>query len=94
MKVVLTFIGVCKLSCMLACDLSSQLTDHNIGSSQDTSFEQLVMSETHGRGVDLVLSSLGEEKLQASLRCLGPRGRFLEIGISDLQKNNTIGMIM
>jgi fatty acid synthase len=51
------------------------------------------MSETHGRGVDLVLNSLAEEKLQASLRCLGPRGRFLEIGISDLQKNNTIGMI-
>jgi fatty acid synthase len=52
------------------------------------------MSETHGRGVDLVLNSLAEEKLQASVRCLAPRGRFLEIGKFDLSKNNTIGMIL
>ncbi|KDR03190.1 fatty acid synthase-like [Zootermopsis nevadensis] len=69
-----------------------QLTDRNIGSSRDTSFEQLIMSETNGRGVDLVFNSLTEEKLQASVRCLAPRGRFLEIGIFNLQKNNTIGM--
>jgi fatty acid synthase len=52
------------------------------------------MSETHGRGVDLVLNSLAEEKLQASVRCLAPRGRFLEIGKFDLSNNNTIGMIV
>jgi NADPH:quinone reductase-like Zn-dependent oxidoreductase len=51
------------------------------------------MSETNGRGVDLVLNSLSEDKLQASVRCLAPRGRFLEIGKFDLMNNNTIGMI-
>ncbi|PNF24834.1 hypothetical protein B7P43_G15086 [Cryptotermes secundus] len=69
-----------------------QLTDCNIGNSRDTSFEQLIMTETNGRGVDLVLNSLSEEKLQASIRCLAPRGRFLEIGKFDLIGNNTIGM--
>ncbi|XP_021929702.1 fatty acid synthase-like [Zootermopsis nevadensis] len=69
-----------------------QLMDHNIGSSRDTSFEQLIMSQTNGKGVDLVLNSLSEEKLQASVRCLAPRGRFLEIGKFDLTSNNTIGM--
>jgi NADPH:quinone reductase-like Zn-dependent oxidoreductase len=51
------------------------------------------MSETNGRGVDLVLNTLCAEKFQASLRCLAPRGRFLEIGRLDLA-NNTIGMIL
>jgi len=70
-----------------------QLTDRNIGNSRDTSFEQLVMSETNGRGVDLVLNSLAEEKLQASVRCLAPGGRFLEIGKFDLENNNYLGRL-
>jgi fatty acid synthase len=51
------------------------------------------MSETHGRGVDLVLNSLPEERLQASIHCLAPRGRFLEIGKFDLEKNNLLGRL-
>ncbi|XP_046612929.1 fatty acid synthase [Neodiprion virginianus] len=69
-----------------------QLTDKNIGNSRDTSFEQLVLAETNGRGVDLVLNSLAEEKLQASVRCLAKHGRFLEIGKYDLSKNTALGM--
>jgi hypothetical protein len=73
------------------CSLLFQLTDRNIGSSRDTSFEQLIMTETNGRGVDLVLNSLSKEKLQASVRCLAPRGRFLEIGRFDLANNSLLG---
>lgn len=69
-----------------------QLTDRNIGNSRDTSFEQLVLTETNGRGVDLVLNSLSEEKLQASIRCLAKDGRFLEIGKFDLSNNTPLGM--
>jgi NADPH:quinone reductase-like Zn-dependent oxidoreductase len=49
------------------------------------------MTETNGRGVDLVLNSLSEEKLQASIRCLAHRGRFLEIGKFDLANNSPLG---
>jgi fatty acid synthase len=70
-----------------------QLTDHNIGNSRDTTFEQLVMSETNGRGVDLVLNSLSEEKLKASVRCLAPGGRFLEIGKFDIDNNSNLGRL-
>lgn len=42
-------------------------------------------------GVDLVLNSLAEEKLQASVRCLAQHGRFLEIGKVDLSNNNPLG---
>jgi fatty acid synthase len=51
------------------------------------------MSETNGRGVDIVLNSLAEEKLQASVRCLAPRGRFLEIAKFDLVNNNLLGKL-
>ncbi|XP_043471863.1 fatty acid synthase [Leptopilina heterotoma] len=69
-----------------------QLTDKHIGNSRDTSFEQLVLTETGGRGVDIVLNSLSEEKLQASVRCLAKDGRFLEIGKFDLSNNTALGM--
>uniref|UniRef100_A0A1A9Z5Z9 Fatty acid synthase n=1 Tax=Glossina pallidipes TaxID=7398 RepID=A0A1A9Z5Z9_GLOPL len=69
-----------------------QLKDNHIGNSRDTSFEQMIMRETKGRGVDLVLNSLAEEKLQASVRCLGLNGRFLEIGKFDLSNNSPLGM--
>jgi fatty acid synthase len=48
------------------------------------------MKETNGRGVDIVLNSLAEEKLLASVRCLAPGGRFLEIGKFDLANNNPL----
>ncbi|XP_055685284.1 fatty acid synthase-like [Lutzomyia longipalpis] len=60
-----------------------QLSERYIGNSQDCSFERMIMRETKGKGVDLVLNSLTDEKLQASIRCLGLNGRFLHIGKSD-----------
>ncbi|KOC65238.1 Fatty acid synthase [Habropoda laboriosa] len=68
------------------------IDDDHIGNSRDTSFEQMVMKQTHGKGVDIVLNSLAEDKLQASIRCLGYQGRFLEIGKFDLISNNKLGM--
>ncbi|KAM6164687.1 fatty acid synthase [Rhynchocyon petersi] len=69
-----------------------QLKDDCFANSRDTSFEQHVLRHTAGRGVDLVLNSLAEEKLQASVRCLAQHGRFLEIGKFDLSNNHALGM--
>lgn len=68
-----------------------QLNDRCIGNSRDTSFEQMILSETEGQGVDLVLNSLAADMLQASVRCLGNNGRFLEIGKLDLSNNTPLG---
>ncbi|XP_075558776.1 fatty acid synthase-like isoform X2 [Dermacentor variabilis] len=68
------------------------LQDRNIANSRDLSFAEHIMRETKGRGVDLVLNSLAEEKLQASVRCLAKHGRFVEIGKFDLFENNKLGM--
>ncbi|XP_065226660.1 fatty acid synthase-like [Planococcus citri] len=69
-----------------------KLTDDNIANSRDTTFEQHVLTQTKGKGVDLVLNSLAEDKLQASVRCLAKHGRFLEIGKLDLSNNSPLGM--
>ncbi|XP_013881248.1 fatty acid synthase [Austrofundulus limnaeus] len=69
-----------------------QLSDESFSNSRDTSFEQHILLHTQGKGVDLVLNSLAEEKLQASIRCTARHGRFLEIGKYDLSNNSPLGM--
>ncbi|KAM5135188.1 fatty acid synthase-like isoform 1-T1 [Mantella aurantiaca] len=71
-----------------------QLNSKCFANSRDTSFEQHVLSVTGGKGVKLILNSLSEEKLQASLRCLARHGRFLEIGKYDLSNNTALGMAL
>jgi len=66
------------------------ILDKHIGNSRNTSFEQMIMQQTKGRGVDIVLNSLAEEKLIASVRCLAQNGRFLEIGKFDFLSNNPL----
>jgi NADPH:quinone reductase-like Zn-dependent oxidoreductase/NAD(P)-dependent dehydrogenase (short-subunit alcohol dehydrogenase family)/acyl carrier protein len=48
--------------------------------SRSTAFEHSVLMATGFRGVDVVLNSLGGDKLIAGLRTLAPRGRFIELG--------------
>jgi fatty acid synthase len=50
------------------------------------------MDSTDSHGVDVVLNSLSEDKLQASVRCMAPHGRFLEIGKFDMAKNSPLGL--
>ncbi|XP_065209085.1 fatty acid synthase-like [Planococcus citri] len=67
-----------------------QIPESHIGNSRNTSFLKLIMEQTNGRGVDVVLNSLSEEKLQASIKCLADSGDFLEIGKFDMIKNNSL----
>lgn len=69
-----------------------QIPPENIANSRDTSFEDMILERTKGRGVDLVLNSLVGNKLEASTRCLARHGRFLEIGKVDLAANKPFGM--
>ncbi|XP_061823044.1 fatty acid synthase [Nerophis lumbriciformis] len=71
-----------------------RLSAESFANSRDTSFEQHILLHTQGTGVDVVLNSLAEEKLQASIRCLARHGRFLEIGKYDLSNNSPLGMAL
>lgn len=68
------------------------IPENHIGNSRDTSFEQMIFQQTKGRGIDIVLNSLAEEKLQASIRCLSKNGRFVEIGKFDFMANNMLDL--
>lgn len=50
----------------------------------------MIMKETNGRGVDVVLNSLADKKLLASVKCLAVGGRFIEIGLNDFLENNPL----
>lgn len=52
----------------------------------------MIKLQTNGVGVDYVLNSLSDDKLHASIRCLGKGGTFLEIGKFDLANDTQIGL--
>lgn len=53
------------------------------GDSRSRSFETMILEQTGGKGVDVVLNSLAGPLFQASMNCLGEQGRFLELGKVD-----------
>ena len=68
------------------------IPEDHIFNSRDTSFEMSIKHRTSGNGVDVVLNSLAGEMLKASLDCLAPFGRFIEIGKKDLIVNTKVEM--
>ncbi|KAJ8668380.1 hypothetical protein QAD02_010043 [Eretmocerus hayati] len=73
-------------------DVFPQIQDDHIGDSRSTKFKEMIMKQTNDYGVDVVLNSLAEEKLIASMECVATGGRFLEIGKYDFVVNNKLGM--
>ncbi|GGM22441.1 polyketide synthase [Streptomyces fumigatiscleroticus] len=61
------------------------LDDNHIANSRDLGFEAHFRQATGGGGMDVVLNSLTEEFVDASLRLLRPGGRFLEMGQRDVR---------
>ncbi|WP_255955316.1 type I polyketide synthase [Streptomyces odontomachi] len=59
--------------------------DTHIANSRTLDFEPEILAATGGQGVDVVLDSLANEFVDASLRLLPRGGRFLEMGKSDIR---------
>jgi len=71
-----------------------ELSDTSFADSRDSNFWRTLRETTGGRGVDVVLNSLAEDKLQSSVQLLAQHGRFLEIGKFDLSNNTPLGMLI
>ncbi|KAJ3657154.1 hypothetical protein Zmor_016179 [Zophobas morio] len=67
-----------------------ELADGCIG--HDSTFDEMVLKETNGCGVDLVFGYATGEHLEASLNCLTHGGRFLKIGNFDFPKKGVLKM--
>ncbi|MFF4523116.1 SDR family NAD(P)-dependent oxidoreductase [Streptomyces bluensis] len=65
------------------------VADDHIASSRDTGFADRFAAAA-GDGFDVVLNALSGEFVDASLRLLGPGGRFLEMGKTDLRSADTL----
>ncbi|MEV0643007.1 SDR family NAD(P)-dependent oxidoreductase [Streptomyces sp. NPDC050619] len=65
------------------------VADDHIASSRDTGFAER-FAAVAGEGFDVVLNALSGEFVDASLRLLGPGGRFLEMGKTDLRDLDSI----
>ncbi len=63
-----------------------------VASSRDLDFVQVFRDATHGEGVDVVLNSLAGEFVEASLSLIRPKGRFLEMGKTDIRSPESIAV--
>ncbi|MFE7517194.1 acyltransferase domain-containing protein, partial [Streptomyces sp. NPDC057540] len=61
------------------------VAEDRIASTRTLDFEEQYRAATGGRGFDVVLNSLAQEFVDASLRLLAPGGRFLEMGKTDIR---------
>ncbi|WP_458085097.1 SDR family NAD(P)-dependent oxidoreductase [Streptomyces malaysiensis] len=61
------------------------LDDHHIATSRTTDFETTFHTTTQGQGIHVILNSLTDNLIDASLRLLTPNGRFIEMGKTDLR---------
>jgi len=59
--------------------------DDHIASSRDPAFRERFLAVTGGAGVDVVLNSLANELVDASLALLPRGGRFVELGRTDIR---------
>ncbi|CAH2007391.1 unnamed protein product [Acanthoscelides obtectus] len=70
----------------------SFLSDHNILSCTDNTFEERFMSSTQGRGAQVILNCISGNLLTSTLACIAEWGRFIHYGKYDLEEGNSIGM--
>ncbi|MFG2533580.1 beta-ketoacyl synthase N-terminal-like domain-containing protein, partial [Streptomyces sp. NPDC048516] len=63
--------------------------DH-IANSRMLDFEKQFLAVTGGNGVDVVLNSLAQEFVDASLRLVAPGGHFLEMGKTDIRDREAV----
>jgi acyl transferase domain-containing protein/NADPH:quinone reductase-like Zn-dependent oxidoreductase/acyl carrier protein len=59
--------------------------DSHIASSRTLEFEAEFRAASSGEGMDVVLDSLAQEFVDASLRLMKPGGRFIEMGKTDVR---------
>ncbi|KAK3358219.1 hypothetical protein B0T25DRAFT_477401 [Lasiosphaeria hispida] len=68
------------------------VAEDHIFSNKDTDFAKGVKRMTRGRGVDVILNSTVGEVLRQTWHCIAPLGRFIELGITDIESNTGLDM--
>ena len=69
-----------------------ELGIRHVFDSRSLDFAPQVLEATQGKGVDVVLNSLGGEFIPASLSVLARYGQFLELGKRDIFRNSSLAL--
>lgn len=64
----------------------------HVMNSRTLAFADEIMEATGGAGVDVVLNSLSGEAIAKSISVLGPQGRFVEIGKTDIAQGKSLNL--
>ena len=64
----------------------------HVMNSRTLAFADEIMEATDGNGVDVVLNSLSGEAIGKSMSILGPQGRFVEIGKTDIAQGKNLNL--
>jgi len=70
-----------------------ELGVHHIINYREEDFEKEAMRITDGRGVDIVMDSLGGHQMMKSYNCLAPAGRLVSFGMSSIIQGNRRSML-
>lgn len=62
--------------------------------SRSLDFADEILRITNGEGIDMVINSIAGEAIPKGLSILRNRGRFLEIGKTDMLQNNPVGLAL
>ncbi len=63
-----------------------------VADSRSPAFAETVRTATAGRGVDVVLGAVQGELLRRGLEVLAPLGRYVDIGVADVLRNEALPM--
>lgn len=89
---IFTTVGSAEKKEFLLKEFGGRILPERILNSRSVSFEFDILQLTDGKGVDVVLNSLSDEKFESTLRCLNYNGRFLEIGKVDMLADRNINL--
>lgn len=73
-------------------NFKGRINEDHIFNSRDTAFEDSVMKMTNGKGLDVILNSLSDDKFDSTIRLLHQNGRFLEIGKVDMINDKRLSL--
>eukprot|EP01133_Synstelium_polycarpum_P006791 gene6791-7894_t len=65
----------------------------HVFNSRSLEFSAAINRATNGTGVNVVLNSLSGDYIAASIACLAPYGRFVEIGKKDIYADSKLGLL-
>ncbi|MFF0826321.1 SDR family NAD(P)-dependent oxidoreductase [Brevibacillus sp. NPDC003359] len=73
-------------------DFLQQIGADYVINYMENDFQQEIRRLTEGRGIDIILNTLGGDALQKGLNCLSRGGRYIEIAMTALKSAKTVDL--